>query len=205
MLTNINNYNGDLFINDVKLTCVSENSIFNSVQHFHVLENFSVDIMHDLYVGVFHYNMCSIILFFLDSDVFNLETLNNRKDSFQYGESEKGNISQNIKIEHLGEKKLNMLAREMLCFVHHFGLMVDDLVPHEDPIWNCYILLVKFLDLVSMPSVNHDIIRLVKVTAEVLNTELIRLFKELFTALCTYHRTKRPTQISQQHEIRGKT
>lgn len=123
--------------------------------------------------------MCNIILYFLNSDTFTLESLNSRKQSFQYGETEIGNISPDIKLEYLRKNKLNMSARESLCFVHHFGLMVaGDLIPFDDPVWNCYLLLCKFLDYVHMPSVNSDILKLIQVTAEELNCEFIRLFSE---------------------------
>lgn len=179
VMRNIENYNADLLIGNASLTGVSEESVFNIAPHFHAVENFSVDIMHDLFEGVFNYHMSSIILFFIEnSNLFTLETLNNRKQTFQYGETEIGNISPPIKLEDLRKYKFKMSAREMLCFVHHFSLMVGDLVPLNDAVWDLFLLLLKFLDLVMMPSVNADIIRLTKATAEELNSEYIRLFKE---------------------------
>jgi len=43
-LRNRVNYNEHVNKNDLKLTGISENSIFNSIQYFHVVDNFSVDI-----------------------------------------------------------------------------------------------------------------------------------------------------------------
>lgn len=171
------NYSIDIITNDLSATGITEESIFNEIPFFHVVENYSVDVMHDLFEGVFHYNMCRIILYFVDETrSFTLDILNGRKQSFQYGESEIGNISPNITMDHLKKDKLNMSAREMQCFVHHFSLMIGDLVPRNNAVWDLFILLVKFFDLSFMDEMNADHIRLLKLTAEELNGAYIRLF-----------------------------
>jgi hypothetical protein len=40
-----------------KLTGIYEESIFNTVNLFHVVDNFSVDIMHDIYEDIGNYNI----------------------------------------------------------------------------------------------------------------------------------------------------
>lgn len=98
-LRNKRNYNENVAKKDSKLTGIYEESIFNTVHLFHVVENFSVDIMHDIYEGVGNYNMCHIILKLIDLKYFNLEkALNNRKQHFNYGSSEIGNLSGPIKM-----------------------------------------------------------------------------------------------------------
>lgn len=61
-LRNKINYNADVLIKDLKLTGINENSIFYTINSFHVVENFSVDLMHDVFEGISVYNMCHIIL-----------------------------------------------------------------------------------------------------------------------------------------------
>lgn len=82
-LCNKCNYEEDVIKNDYKQTGVHENSIFNLIHSFHVVQNFSVDLMHDIFEGVCVYDMCHIILNLLKSGYFDLETLNNRKQHFQ--------------------------------------------------------------------------------------------------------------------------
>lgn len=72
------NYEEDLLKNDYKQTGLFENSIFNSVNSFHVVENYTADLMHDIFEGIGVYDMCHIILTFLKLDYFDLPTLNNR-------------------------------------------------------------------------------------------------------------------------------
>lgn len=54
-LRNKVNYYENVAQNDLKQTGISENSIFNSINSFHVVDNFSVDIMHDIFEGVANY------------------------------------------------------------------------------------------------------------------------------------------------------
>jgi len=81
-LRNKRNYEEDVLKNDYKQTGVHEKSVFNLVNSFHVVQNFSVDIMHDIFEGVCVYDMCHIILNLIKSGYYNLENLNNRKQHF---------------------------------------------------------------------------------------------------------------------------
>lgn len=91
-LRNQTNYNADLLIPDkdrIKKTGLKEDSIFNTLHDFHVIDNYVFDIMHDLLEGIFHYEFCHILRYFIETKkYFNLETLNYRKQHFSYGESE---------------------------------------------------------------------------------------------------------------------
>lgn len=40
-----------------------------------------------------------------------------------------------------------MSAREMMTFVHFFSLMVGDLVPEGDEVWNFFLTLLKMIDI----------------------------------------------------------
>ena len=67
-------------------------SVFNLVNSFHVVQNFSVGLMHDIFEGLCIYDICHIILNLIKSNYFNLETLYNHKQNFLCGESEIDNI-----------------------------------------------------------------------------------------------------------------
>lgn len=55
---NIDNYDDDVTANDIGSTGIKESSIFNSIHSFHVTTNFAVCVMHDIFEGVCHYDMC---------------------------------------------------------------------------------------------------------------------------------------------------
>lgn len=66
--------------------------------------------------------------------MFSLDILNKRKQTFEYGELEVGNMSPDIKVSHLKRRHFKMSAREMLIFVMYFPIMVGDLVPSDDEV-----------------------------------------------------------------------
>jgi len=163
-----------------KLSRIYEESIFNTVHLFHFVENFSVDIMHDIYEGIGNYNMCHIILRvkLIDLKYFNLETLNNRKQHFNHGSSEIGNLSGPIKILNSKKLSIKMSAREMQTFIHFFPLIIGDMVPENNEVWLFLLNFVEITDLILLLNFdNKDIIKLEKCIAYH-NTKYVQLFND---------------------------
>ncbi|CAD6244484.1 GSCOCG00013365001-RA-CDS, partial [Cotesia congregata] len=57
----IKNYEKDLEENDISKTGLKDKCIFNIKKHFHVCENVSVDIMHDVLEGSGNYAITAIV------------------------------------------------------------------------------------------------------------------------------------------------
>ncbi|XP_075157696.1 uncharacterized protein LOC142233175 [Haematobia irritans] len=151
-LRNISNYEQDVKSMNVEKTGIRENSIFNRISNYHVVDNFYADLLHDILEGVFQYDMCHIIKSLIKDKVIDLEILNIRKNSFQYGETEIGNISPAINERNLRHMSLKMSGREILTFVHFFPLMVGDLVDSNSNLWQFVVNLVEMLDILLMPT-----------------------------------------------------
>jgi len=146
-LRTIENYLEDVEKMNFSETGIYKESVMNSIYSFHVTKNFCVDVMHDIFEGVCHYDMCHIIKYYVDTiKIFSLTTLNNRKKNFNYGPIEVGNISPEITDLNLSKLHLKMSAREMMTFIHFFSLMIGDLVPEGDEVWNFYLTLLKIVD-----------------------------------------------------------
>lgn len=161
-LRTIDNYLEDVEKMNFSETGIYKESVMNSIYSFHVTKNFCVDVMHDIFEGVCHYDMCHIIKYYVNTiKIFSLTTLNNRKKNFNYGPIEVGNISPEITDLNLSKLHLKMSAREMMTFVHFFSLMIGDLVPEGDEVWNFYLMLLKIVDcLLSYEFTNNSIINL---------------------------------------------
>jgi len=81
LLRNSLNYADDIAINDFKQTGIYKDSVLNNINSFHVTTNYSIDIMHDIFEGICHYNLCHIINYYTEVvKIFSLETLNYRKN-----------------------------------------------------------------------------------------------------------------------------
>ena len=90
-LRNLHNFSDDVASMNFQETGIYQESLLNQVTWFHVTQNFCIDITHDLFEGVCHYDICHIIKYHIvTAKLFSLETLNNRKMNLNYGPIEKG-------------------------------------------------------------------------------------------------------------------
>lgn len=175
----IKNYSEDVARNNVTNTGIHKDSLFNSLPWFHVVQNMSVDVMHDLPEGVCHYNMCHIIKHLIAKKYFTLEVLNCRKQSFNLGETEIGNQSPIITDAHIKNKHLKMSAREMLTFVQFFPLMIGDLVTdHEDEIWVFFLHFSKLLDSIMKTSFTTNSLEELENLVKIHNKMYVDLFDD---------------------------
>lgn len=101
LLRNRVNYEEDIILANTENAGIAQNSVFNRINNYHVVDNMYADLLHDVFEGILKYDICHIILCFIKNNTFDLELLNIRKENFQYGETENGNKSPPIQIHHL--------------------------------------------------------------------------------------------------------
>jgi len=175
---NEENYLQDLTTNNLSLTGINEECVWNQVNGFHAVHNYSVDLMHDILEGVCSYDICGILYeFIINFKYFSLEQLNNRIQYFNYGSLDVQNKPQIITIEVIKKKKkIKMSASEMLCFSRHLGVMIGDLIPKDAEYWQLYILLRKIIEIVTLKSIQPSYALLLKT----LISEHHQLYLKLF-------------------------
>lgn len=172
----IENYNTDLDKNDFNVTGIKEECFFNNIPSFHAIDSPSADIMHDIFEGVCHFQMTKIILNFIESKLFTLDDLNNRVSLFDFGFYEVGNLPVDIQMSHLKSGKLKMSASESICFCLHFSLIIGDLVPPENEVWELYTVFLQLLNLLLQNSFSPEDIQIVQDLTE----KNHRMYKQLF-------------------------
>lgn len=159
------NYNESLSA-DFSTTGIYKTSILNKIPSFHVVQNFSVDLMHDIFEGIAHYNLTHVIEHYIKNKLFTLDELNQYKSTFSYGDTEKGNVFKDITPLHLKRKKLNASAREMWTFVHHFPLIIGHLISVNDKVWEFVLIFINIIDILLLPHCNnyimHDLEHLIE-------------------------------------------
>lgn len=155
-LRNKSNYEQDLLADHFQETGVKTKCIFNDLKHFHVTENFSFDIMHDVFEGVCVYDICNILLSLIKDNVITLSIINFRKQFFQFGEADKGNNSNPLEYEKLKSFSLKMTASEVMSFVHFLPLMIGDLIPINNEHWRLFTILLQIVDLVLKSQFSSD-------------------------------------------------
>lgn len=80
--------------------------------------------MHDVNEGILNYNVCEVLLYFIDNDYFSLDELNAAKRNLKLGELEENNKSLDIKMNNLVLNKFQMTASESYSFVHHLPFIL---------------------------------------------------------------------------------
>lgn len=171
-------YSIDIQAKNVSETGIKEECVFNNVPGFHILENITVDIMHDMLEGVCMYVMRFLIFTYVfEKELFTLHDLNTRIQNFNPETVEHKNKSPEIKLDRIKNKiDLKLSAAEMLFLVQYFGLIVGDRVPRDDRHWNLYKSLRQVMDIVLSPRVTRSLAKILSHSVENLN--------KLYTELC---------------------
>lgn len=141
-----------------KLYGIRENCVWNNLMNFHVYNNVSCDIMHDLFEGIHRYEMALIVANFVERDFFTLNYLNNRIQYFLYDNLDRNKPTE-IKHNHIANKCIIMSAAEMLSLVVNFRFIIGDVVPHNDPVWQFYLKLLEITEILIADSITEPLSR----------------------------------------------
>lgn len=173
------NYETQILQKNPSETGIVEKCVFHKIPSFHVADNLSVDAMHDVMEGICHYDICNALLYFIEEKkYFTLQTLNKRKKQFDYGELEIGNICQDISLNHIKKKHLRMSASEMLTFILYFPIMVGDLVPTDDRVWEFILILIEIIDTILLFELSAFDINAFKMNVEKHNQMYLNIFND---------------------------
>lgn len=177
LLRNIENYAVDVSADSVSDTGIKHSVIWNEIDGYHVTNNWAFDIMHDMLEGVCNYDMQNVINYILNKRKFiTLHALNSRIQAFDYGLDEGGNKPPVVTQSILSLESLNMKAIEMLRLVQNFSVIVGDVVPEGDDVWQFYLVLRQILDIILASSITDSELKLLKL----LVTEHHQLYVQLF-------------------------
>ena len=135
---------------------IKSSCLLNNLEYFHVVDNASVDIMHDLLEGVVPFELKLILFAFVFCrKYFSLQLLNARLASFDYGFSDRRNKPTAISEAELRDEQktaLNQKAAQVLCLVKILPVLIGDKVPLCDQMWHLYLMLRDIIDLVFADS-----------------------------------------------------
>lgn len=137
---------------------VKEKCIFNELPFFHIATNVTCDMMHDFYLGICRYDMARIIFHCVKQQYVTFDHLNDRLKYFDYSELDRGNHISSVNIKQIRNGYLILTAGEMSALMSYFGVLVGDLVPPDDEVWELYLILYDIIDLITSLSISsHDV------------------------------------------------
>ena len=144
--------------NQVSNTRIARKSVLNDLDYFHVTQNYTPDVMHDLLEGVCPYIMKLILkTFIIDKKLLTVDFLNQRIKSFNYGPTEFGNKSTEISRYALShaDGHTKQSAIEMWCLMVNLPLLIADQSPEDDPHWGLYVSLLEIVSIVFAPALSE--------------------------------------------------
>ena len=175
-IRNEDNYQSLLKCNS-KISGIKEECVFHKIKNFHVTRNVGVDAMHDILEGVARYDMALILNDLIyKKKYFNLEELNYRVHSFDYGPNKHINKPVQIYESQIKNGCIIMSSSEMKCFINNFNLMVGHKIPKHDDVWSLYLSLLHIKNIVFSDNIHNN----TSYYLEVLIEEYLRALDILF-------------------------
>lgn len=154
ILRTSNNYKKDV---DNRTNGVTEECVFNRSLTYSVIDQASLDPTHDLNEGICRYEVGLILhSLIIKKKNFSLEIFNSRLRFFGT-DSSLLNTPLEISVNAVTKKYLISSAAEMSYLVHYFALIIGDLVPPRNKVWQLYILLRKIMCMVMQPIINDEL------------------------------------------------
>lgn len=182
LLRTKSNYDEEVKINDSKQTGITEECVFNVMKNFHCAENKTLDEMHDV-VGVCEYTLGKVIDFHIKNGDFDLDTLNNRINSFPFNATERPQKPMPILYDKNKKGafkiKIKQSAAEIFCLTRYFGLIIGDKIKTPSKHWKLYTYLRGIVGILTKPYLDQGEIQEI----EQLVYEHNQLFLELYGKL----------------------
>lgn len=128
---------------------LKRNSALNSLQYYHICNNYSFDIMHDLLEGVAQYEV-KLLFEYLTQHFISEQNLLSRIYGFDYGFLERKNRPTKIILDSAGNG-IGLNSIQTFCLVKNIPLLFGDIIPAGNRHWNLLLLLLQIMNIVFSP------------------------------------------------------
>ncbi|XP_036329577.1 uncharacterized protein LOC118741715 [Rhagoletis pomonella] len=171
------NYEIHLKSKSSKETGIVSECNFNVLRDFHAVENYSVDVMHDIFEGILNLEISLIILSYIRTEkYFTIDDINNRINFFDYGHIHNLNRPPQLCLDNLKTLKIRYSASEMMVFSKYLGIIIGDWIPENDSKWELFKILMEIIKIILSDSISNSMIS----QLEILITEHHKMFVEIF-------------------------
>lgn len=177
-LRTVDNYNQCLAILDsnakVKDTKgVKEYCHLNDLQHFHTMNNISVDFMHDILEGLIPFTLEHIFNYCVTKKIATIDHIQGMIDCYNFGELDKFNKPSKINLD---RKNLGQNASQSYCLFTNLPYILFKFRDKLQSVWTPVETLQQILQIVYSDSIKEtDLTKL-----ETLVHEFLEAFKQLF-------------------------
>lgn len=187
LLRTVQNYKQDVQKSSIT-TGIKTECVFNQLIDFHIIENRTLDIMHDLFEGIVRYTLSKVLTCLIFNDkLLSIDILNRRISEFYFGEvelnkpqpicKESGKVNENDIVKN--KIKLKQSSAEMLCLCRYLGVLIGDLIPGNNVYWKLYLVLREIIGIVTAPMFNIADISQIRYLIHQHNEAYLQLFGKL--------------------------
>lgn len=132
----------------------------NDLQFFHILDNPSVDIMHDIFEGTVPFILKRFFVFCFKSKIFKYQQISSWIESYDFGMLNSRNVQSRLK---LNKHNLGQSAIQMKCLFQHIPFILIHF-KHDDRLtiyWKLFQSLLRIVETVCSAEITeHNLTRL---------------------------------------------
>lgn len=139
----------------------------NDLKYFHILDNQSVDIMHDLNEGVIPFTLKHLVKYCSSEKIIKEVDLTKMIQYHDYGILNRKNVPSRINLD---KHNLNQSASQSLCLLRHIPFILYEFREKLKDVWVCVENLLEIVQIAySLKIVEHDLQNLNQNTFEYLS------------------------------------
>lgn len=143
-----------------KTTGNIQNCDLNKLEYFHIMENFTVDVMHDIAKGVILFFLHHLFQYCIQKKICTEESLIHKIQYFDYGVLKRKNLPSMIQ---LNKHNLNQSAAQSMCLFLNIPFILRGYMHELQPVWLCIVSLLKVVQIVNTNTVfEHYLVALRK-------------------------------------------
>lgn len=132
----------------------------NDLSNFHIFENYTVDAMHDILEGVVPFTLRIVFEHCLGKKMFNLSTLQNMIQYYNYGYLNKRNIPSKLKMGPLSTN-LGQNSTQLYCLITNLPFILYGHKDELESIWTLVESLLQIIEIVFSEEIaENDLCRL---------------------------------------------
>lgn len=147
----------------------------NRLKCFKVSRNYVLDLMHDLLVGLFGYDIMGILKKGIGNHLFTISQFNEAKNNFDYGNKEVHYILEDVTQAHLKNETVKGHAREIMTLVKFLPFILHKLLPQDHELYLFGLTMTDLLDFVLKTTFTSNDLANLKETITSHNTQFLNL------------------------------
>lgn len=136
---------------------IKQYCVLNDLKYFHIFENFSVDIMHDLCEGVVSCLLKNVILYCIGKKVFKEKEIKHIIQHYDYPKSYRRDKPSILRID---RSNLGQNAVRMKCLLFNIPFILNKFESNEHlkSVWVCVTSLIKIVQLAYSEKIDQDML-----------------------------------------------